>query len=282
MSFYKLQNQMEHALDRIRETRPLVHCITNVVTVESVANAVLAIGASPIMASAAEEVEAVAERADALLINTGTLQPEALRAMLLAGKTANEKDIPVVLDPVGAGVSQFRTEAVQQILHNVKVDVIRCNASEAQTLLGMGHQGLGVDAVEPKLHDAKQDGEWVGAYRALAQKLDAVVCVTGEVDVVTDGDKVVLLRNGTPLLRKVTGTGCMTSALIASAIACSGNALASAALGVALMGLAGEWSESECGAKGIGSFRVGLFDALSNIDVEWMFTNINLEVRDEK
>lgn len=250
-------------LDLIRQREPLVHHITNYVTVNDCANVVLAIGASPIMADDAGEVEEVTALADALVLNMGTLNQRTVGSMLAAGKKANERGIPVVLDPVGVGISRLRRDTAKKILDQVKIAIIRGNLSEISYLAGENSAARGVDtsAADEKNNPAKAAG-------SLARQQECVVAVTGAVDVITDGQRTVRISNGHSMLSRVTGTGCMTTSLIGAFAGVAEDLLAAAAGGVAAMGIAGEMSWEKAKDKGTGSFRMALMDALSRMDGE--------------
>ena len=188
---------------RLRETRPLVHQITNYVVMNETANATLAVGGQPVMAHAREEVEEMVALAGALVLNIGTLSPDWVEAMLAAGRAANARGIPVVLDPVGAGATTYRTETVQRILDVVRVTVVRGNAGEVATIVGVEAEVRGVESVGVSADPAEL------ALQA-ARTLGLVVSVTGPVDHASDGERVVSVSNGDPVLATITGTGCMS------------------------------------------------------------------------
>jgi len=193
-------------LRAMREQKPLVHQITNYVVMNETANATLALGALPVMAHAGEEVEEMARIASALVLNIGTLSRHWVDAMLLAGRTATERGIPIVLDPVGAGATTYRTETARRILAEVGVTVLRGNAGEVATLVGAAAEVRGVESMSTGI----EPGELA---RAAARTLGVIASVTGPVDHVSDGERVLAVANGVPLLATVTGTGCMSSAL---------------------------------------------------------------------
>lgn len=266
-------------LARIRQTTPLVHCITNAVTINDVANALLAIGASPVMAQDAREVQEIAANADALVLNLGMLSPERLGAMRLAGIAANVQEVPVILDPVGVGASRFRAESVATLLEEVHFTAIRCNASEARCLAGFADGAAGVDAetdIDPTMEGNAAKAADLAAH--IAVKYDTVVAVTGKIDVVSDGVLTVQIHNGTEKLREITGAGCMTSGLVGAACACLGDALVAVTLGVASMGIAGEIALKNGGKRGHGSFHIALLDAISQLDEEALTGSLDLEV----
>ncbi len=246
------------SLERLRETRPLVHQITNYVVMNETANATLALGALPVMAHAPEEVEEMVALAGALVLNIGTLSSHWVEAMLAAGRAANARGIPVVLDPVGAGATTYRTETAKRILHDVQVTVLRGNAGEVATLVGVEAEVRGVESI------GAADSAAALARRA-AGMLGLVASVTGAVDNVSDGTQSVSIENGHSLLASITGTGCMSSALTAAFLAVNHDRpLEAAAEALVAFGVAGEDAARE--ARGPGSFHVGLYDALAALD----------------
>jgi hydroxyethylthiazole kinase len=245
-------------LRALRDRKPLVHQITNYVVMNETANATLALGALPVMAHAREEVEEMVGLAGALVINIGTLSPHWVDAMLLAGKAANERGVPVVLDPVGAGATRYRTETARRLLGEVEVAVLRGNHGEVATLVGVEAEVRGVESIEA-------GGEAGDLARSAARNLGSVVSVTGPVDHVSDGARIISIANGHELLARVTGTGCMSSALTGCFLAVKPQAaLEAAAEALAAFGVAGE--DAARGAQGPGSFHVGLYDALAALD----------------
>jgi hydroxyethylthiazole kinase len=245
-------------LAAIRVQRPLVHQITNFVVMNETANATLAIGALPVMAHAREEVEEMAGLASALVINIGTLAPHWVDAMLLAGATASRRGIPVVLDPVGAGATTFRTETARRILDDVDVTVLRGNAGEIATLVGVEAEVRGVESIDA-------GGDPAQLARQAARTLGVVASVTGAVDHVSDGGRTLAVENGHDLLAAVTGTGCMSSAMTGCFLAGKPDEpLEAAAEALAAFGVAGE--DAAVGARGPGTFHVNLYDALAALD----------------
>jgi hydroxyethylthiazole kinase len=245
-------------LRRIRETKLLVHQITNYVVMNETANATLALGALPVMAHAREEVEEMVGLASALVINIGTLSAPWVESMLLAGRAASVRGIPVVLDPVGAGATRYRTETAKRILDEVGVTVLRGNAGEVATLIGVDAEVRGVESV-----GAVDDPRELA--RTAAAAFGCIASVTGPVDHVSDGERTLAVANGHELLAAVTGTGCMSSALTGCFLAGKRDEpLAAAAEALAAFGVAGE--DAAVDAKGPGSFHVGLYDALAALD----------------
>ena len=262
-------------LAAIRAQHPLLHCISNIVSANDCANLALAIGASPIMAQAPQEMADIAALASAVVLNTGTPDEAKFTAARIAGATANRRSIPVVLDPVGVGASQFRRDIAAEVLREVPVTVLRCNASELQALSGLAQVSRGVDAGKTLPPEA---------LRPLAEQFAAqhhcVAAVTGAEDIVTDGKTTHILRNGTPLLRRVTGAGCMLSVLTAAFVGANPDRpLAAAAAAVCAMGLCGETAAARLtGEEGTGTLRMYLMDAVSNLTGEQLDQGANDEL----
>jgi hydroxyethylthiazole kinase len=245
-------------LRSLRERKPLVHQITNYVVMNETANATLALGALPVMAHAREEVEEMVGLAGALVLNIGTLSPHWVEAMLAAGKAANGAGVPVVLDPVGAGATRYRTETARRILDEVEVAVLRGNHGEVATLVGVTAEVRGVESIDA-------GGDPAELARAAAERLGVVASVTGPVDHVSDGRAVLAVANGHELLAAVTGTGCMSSAMTGCFLAVKGEApLEAAAEALAAFGVAAEDAARD--ARGPGTFHVDLYDALAGLD----------------
>ncbi|HEX7526700.1 MAG TPA: hydroxyethylthiazole kinase [Gaiellaceae bacterium] len=250
--------QTGDSLRRLRETKPLVHQITNYVVMNETANATLALGALPVMAHAREEVEEMVAISGALVLNIGTLSPHWVDAMLLAGRAANEHGVPVVLDPVGAGATTYRTETAKRILDEVRVTVLRGNAGEVATLVGVDAEVRGVESIDG-------GGDPAELARTAGAQLGLVASVTGPVDHVSDGDTVIGIANGDPLLASITGTGCMSTAMTGCFLAVNRDRpLEAAAEALVAFGVAGEDAARD--AKGPGSFHVALYDSLAALD----------------
>jgi hydroxyethylthiazole kinase len=245
------------SLRRLRERRPLVHQITNYVVMNETANATLALGALPVMAHAPEEVAEMVALSGALVLNIGTLSSDWVEAMLAAGWAANARGVPVVLDPVGAGATAFRTDAAKRILDQVEVTVVRGNAGEVATLVGVAAEVRGVESV-----GAAADGADLS--RTAARALGVVASVTGAVDHVSDGERSVAISNGDPMMATITGTGCISSAITGCFLAVAPSPFQAAVQALVAFGVAGE--DAARGAKGPGSFHVNLYDALYALD----------------
>jgi hydroxyethylthiazole kinase len=246
------------SLRSLRERRPLIHQITNYVVMNETANATLALGALPVMAHAREEVEEMVGLAGALVLNIGTLSEHWIESMLIAGRAANERGIPIVLDPVGAGATRYRTATAKRLLDELEVAVVRGNAGELATLVGAEAEVRGVESIAAP-------GDPAELARDAARALGAVAAVTGPVDHVSDGDTSVRVANGHELLATVSGTGCMSTAITGSFLAVKAEApLEAAAEALVAFGVAGEdAAEKACGP---GTFHAGLYDALAALD----------------
>ncbi|MFZ5631344.1 MAG: hydroxyethylthiazole kinase [Bacillota bacterium] len=253
----------------LRERRPLIHHLTNYVVMNDCANMVLAAGGSPVMAHAPEEVAELAAVSGALVLNIGTLTTDWIEAMITAGRAANEAGAPVVLDPVGAGATRLRTDSCLRILQEVKVSVVRANASEAAVLAGQDARVKGVDAVS---------GDGFAAARALARRFNLVAAVTGVLDYVSDGRRTYRIANGDAWLSRITGTGCMASSVVACFCAVEEDYLTAAASALAFYGAAGEIAAGKAppdpGAPapapptGPMAFKNALFDAVYSLPGE--------------
>ena len=242
-------------LRTLRERKPLVHQITNYVVMNETANATLALGALPVMAHAPEEVEEMAANAGALVLNIGTLSEHWIEAMLLAGKAAKG---PIVLDPVGAGATRYRTETARRLLDQLDITVVRGNAAEVATLAGREAQIRGVESIGA-------EGSAADLAREASRALGSIVSVTGPTDHVSDGERVIAISNGHELLGTVSGTGCMSTAVTGSFLAAKPEEpLEAAAEALAAFGVAGEDAARD--AQGPGTFHARLYDALYNLD----------------
>ena len=253
----------------IRERRPLVHQITNYVVMNETANATLALGALPVMAHAPQEVEQMATAAGALVLNIGTLSDQWVEAMLLAGAAANRADAPIVLDPVGAGATDYRTDTARRLLDALEIAVVRGNPAEVATLAGREAEIRGVEAIGAS-------GSSADLAREAARALSCVAAVTGAVDHVSDGERSYAIANGHELLGTVSGTGCMATAVTGCFLAARPEApLEAAAEGLVAFGVAGEDAARE--ARGPGTFHAALYDALYLLDPETLDTRAKVE-----
>jgi hydroxyethylthiazole kinase len=240
----------------IRARAPLVHNITNYVVMNTTANALLALGASPVMAHAVEEVEEMVGLASALVLNIGTLSPSWLTAMEVAARAAQARGVPIVLDPVGAGATALRTHATRRLIAVAPPAVLRGNASEILAVAGGAATTRGVDSAAAV--DAARD-----AAHSLSKAHGCAVVVSGPVDLVVRGGVEIRVANGTPLLGRVTGMGCTATALVGAFVAVNPDAAAAAAHAMAVMGIAGELAAEQ--AAGPGSFQAYFLDALAGL-----------------
>ena len=272
---------LKNMLENVRKNCPLVHNITNYVTVNDCANIILACGASPIMADDENEVEEITTICGGLNINIGTLNKRTIASMLKAGKKANELNHPVVLDPVGAGASALRTETATKLLEEVKFSVIRGNISEIKTLaLGSGTT-KGVDAdVADKVTEENLD-EIIAFAKAFSAKTGAVIAITGAIDIVADADKAYCIRTGHPMMSSITGTGCQLSAMTTAFVTANqDNPLEAAAAAVSAMGYAGEVAHTRLSEMdGNSSYRNYIIDAIYNMTPEMLENGAKYEVR---
>lgn len=244
-------------VQKLRVAAPLVHNITNYVVMNNTANALLASGASPVMAHAPEEVEEMVGIASALVINIGTLSREWIGAMKMAMQAAAKKGIPIVFDPVGAGATTYRTQSCLELLKKTAPTIIRGNASEIMALLDSSIKTKGVDsAADERTADA--------AATTLARKYGCVVVVSGEIDLLTDGSTQRYVKNGHALMPKVTGLGCTATALVGAFAAINSDMLAAATHAMAVMGICGELAAET--AAGPASLQINFIDSLFNLD----------------
>lgn len=255
--------QAANAVRAVRETRPLVDCITNRVTINDCANVILACGGSPVMAEDEREIEDFLDIAQGLVLNGGIVSEYMVDAMFAAGREARERNVPVIFDPVGAGASKLRDELAANMLSNVKPEVIRGNMSEIKSVAGVKANTRGVDAAADDactLENIAPSGEIV---RDFAHRQGCVVCATGEIDIVSDGVRIFYIEGGDSMLCDITGSGCMCSALMGAAVGAS-DPLSGALATCALFAVAGEQAAAFCreNGLGIGSFKVKLFDCL--------------------
>ncbi|WP_054742216.1 hydroxyethylthiazole kinase [Cellulosilyticum ruminicola] len=269
----------------VRNTRtnaPLVHCITNYVTVNDCANIILASGASPIMADDALEVEDITSMCHALVINIGTLNVGTIESMLRAGRRANHLGHPVILDPVGVGASALRLQTIMQLLKEVKFSVIRGNISEIKTIYEGSGVTQGVDAVAEDKITEENLPQVIMLAKALSMRTGAVIAITGAIDVVAHGDIAYVIYNGHGMMSRITGTGCMLTGVIGSF--CGANQddlLMATAAAVSAMGLCGElaYNKMQVNAEGTGSFKVYLMDYMSLMDGEFLVRGAKVKIK---
>lgn len=248
-------------LQQVRVQNPLIHNITNVVVTNFTANGLLALGASPVMADSRKEVADMAKIASALVINIGTLNERTVEAMHLAGESANAHKVPVMLDPVGAGATPFRTETARNLIRDIQFSVIRGNAAEIANVAGENWIVKGVDAGD-------QQGNVMELVQATAKKLNTVVVATGKDDIVSDGTSTIVVRNGHPILTKVTGTGCLLTSVIAAFVALEPNFVEACAAALTIYGVAAELAAAKTADLGPGSFQIEFLNQLNKISAD--------------
>ncbi|MGM0876345.1 MAG: hydroxyethylthiazole kinase [Bacillota bacterium] len=253
--------QLLSTLEKVKQQNPLVHNITNVVVTNFTANGLLALGASPVMAYAKEEVADMARIAGALVLNIGTLTHSEIEAMLIAGKSANEHKVPVIFDPVGAGATPYRTETARRIVDELSISILRGNAAEIANVIGEVWAIKGVDAGEGT-------GNTVEVAQTAAKKLKTTVIITGKDDVITDGRTTYVVHNGHPILTKVTGTGCLLSSVIGAFSAVEKDLLLASVAALATYGVTSEMAAKRTEEEGPGSFQIEFLNQLSKVSSE--------------
>ncbi len=250
-------DQVWRLIENLRQQQPLVHNITNYVVMNNTANGLLALGASPVMAHACEEVADMAAIASALVINIGTLSEQWIKSMNIAMQVAGAKGTPIVFDPVGAGATSYRTATCKQLLEQTAPTIIRGNASEIMSVAGSAIHTRGVDS-SASSSDAEE------AAKELAKAFQCCVIVSGEVDFITDGERMLKVRNGHPMMPRVTGLGCTATAIVGAFSAVATDAVLAATAAMVTMGICGEIAAQQAG--GPGSFQMHFLDALYNLN----------------
>lgn len=271
----------ELEMENVKKKMPLVHCITNYVTVNDCANAILAVHGSPIMADDEEEVEDITSICNALVINIGTLNKRTIASMIKAGKKANALGHPVILDPVGAGASALRTQTTFTLLEEVKFDVIRGNISEIKTVYAGSGTTKGVDADISDVVTKENIEETIAFAKTLSARTQAVIVITGALDIIANTTNAYIISNGHKDMSCITGTGCMLSAILGAYVAANPNQLLSAcACAVAHMGYSGELARERMKkeAKGTGSLHMYIMDALSIMTTTMLNGGLKIEV----
>ncbi len=260
-----LKTCLKNCLNNVRSRTPLVHSITNYVTVNDCANILLACGGSPIMSDDRDEVQEITALCAATVLNIGTLNRRTIESMLLAGQKANELGHPVVLDPVGAGASALRTETSRLLLENIRFTAIRGNISEIKALaLGSGDT-QGVDANLADMITEDNLTQAISFTQEFSRKTGAVIAVSGALDIISDAGHTLVVKNGHPAMSKITGSGCMLTCMTAAYLAANPDTpLEAVAAAFAVMGLAGEQAAAQ--STGVGSIRRGILDAVTFID----------------
>ncbi len=280
-----LLNSINETLSQIKEKNPLTHCITNSVTINDCANAVLAIGGSPFMAEDAEELEEVVTIADALVINIGKLSKEQINSMNVSAKVANETDTPIILDPVGVGVTELRNKTTMDLINNYNIAAIRGNITEIKSiakLVGVIDENNTAKGVDVNIDDIiteenlSANGEII---RELAEKLDTTILASGPIDILSDGKTTIAIDNGDDMMPLITGSGCMLSSIVGSCVGGS-TPLEGSLVAILAMNLAGEKARAKVDEKdeGTGSFRAYLIDYLYKTNAESLINESNIRI----
>ncbi|WP_298500413.1 hydroxyethylthiazole kinase [uncultured Methanobrevibacter sp.] len=281
----ELLNHIEETLKEIQTKNPLTHCITNSVTINDCANAVLAIGGSPFMAEDVEELKEVVAIADALVINIGKLSKDQVEAMKVSAEAANKTDTPIILDPVGVGVTQLRNKTTLDLIENYKMAAIRGNISEIKAiakLIGVIDENNTAKGVDVNADDIITDenlaanGEII---KEVANKLDTTILASGPIDILSDGETTIAIDNGDDMMPLITGSGCMLSSIVGSCIGGS-TPLEGSLVAILAMNLAGEKARAKVDEndEGTGSFRAYLIDYLYKTNAESLITESNIKI----
>ena len=281
----ELLEKIEETLTQIKTKNPLTHCITNSVTINDCANAVLAIGGSPFMAEDAEELEEVVTIADALVINIGKLSKEQINSMNISAKVANDTDTPIVLDPVGVGVTQLRNQTTLDLINNYKITAIRGNISEIKAiakLIGVIDQNNAAKGVDVNIDDIITEENLAAngkIIKEVANKLDTTVLASGPIDILSDGETTIAIDNGDDMMPLITGSGCMLSSIVGSCVGGS-SPLEGSLVAILAMNLAGEKARAKVEEKdeGTGSFRAYLIDYLYKTNAESLINESNIMI----
>src|SRR3989344_9094642 len=261
---------ISETFEKVRHNKPLVHHITNWVTIYDCANMTRAFGALPVMAHAKEESGDMAAIASSLVLNIGTLTPELIDSMIIAGKSANKKGIPVVLDAVGVGATKLRDNEALRLLKEIRIDIIKGNSSEIAKLAGMNVTTRGVEST-------KVDADLNAVAKILADKYRCTVVITGKQDIVTDGKKVYIISNGHAMMGSMVGTGCMAASIIGAFAGVEKNYAKAAACALACYGIAGELAAAK--SQGPGSFHEHFYDEVYNLNSDKIEKMANVEER---
>lgn len=264
-----LNNKTAEIFYKVKKTKPLIHHITNFVVMNDTANITLHIGALPVMAHAPEEVKEMVNIAQALVLNIGTLSKEWVQSMLVAGKQANKRGIPIVLDVVGAGATTFRTKVCTKLMRNLRLAVIKGNAGEIGVLSGAGGKVVGVESVG-------EVNNITEAVKKFAGKNKCTVIATGENDIISDGDRIYSVGNGHILLTTLTGTGCMSTSFVGAFCAVESDYVLASASALACFGLSAELAAKK--ANGPASFKTALLDSVYNLDEKTIKDGVKINV----
>ena len=281
----KILEKIPDLIKNVKEKCPLTHCITNFVTVNDCANAILAIGASPIMAEELDEVEEIVNISDALVINIGTLKHPQIEAMKISSAQANKTNIPITLDPVGVGVSKLRNNTTIDLINNYNISAIRGNITEIKTIAKLfnvtdeTNTAKGVDVCNDDIitkDNLKANGKIIAK---TAEKLNTVILASGPIDILSDGKTTIAIYGGDEMMPLITGSGCMLSSIVGSCIGAT-NPFDGTLLAILAMNKAGEKARAKVDEEnlGTGSFRTLLIDALYKTDAEELSNESKIEI----
>lgn len=281
----ELLQKIPKLLKEVKNKNPLTHCITNFVTVNDCANAILAIGGSPIMSEDTAEVEEVVSISDALVINIGKLNQEQIESMKVSSAQANKINIPIILDPVGVGISKLRNNVTLEIIENYKLAAIRGNITEIKTIakltgiITQSNTAKGVDVSDEDIITKNNLNTNAKIISKLASKLDTVILASGPIDILSDGETTISINNGDEIMPQITGSGCMLSSIVGSCIGAT-NPLEGTLLAALLITISGEHARNKVDNEnsGTGSFRTYLIDYLYKLDGETLINESNIEI----
>ncbi|WP_296789079.1 hydroxyethylthiazole kinase [uncultured Methanobrevibacter sp.] len=281
----ELLDKIDETLTQVRQKNPLTHCITNSVTINDCANAVLAIGGSPFMAEDAEEMEEVVTIADALVLNIGKLSKDQVEAMKISAETANKTDTPIILDPVGVGVTELRNRTTLDLINNYQMTAIRGNISEIKAiakLTGVIDENNTAKGVDVNIDDIITDENLADNGKIIAElanKLKATILASGPIDILSDGETTIAIDNGDDMMPQITGSGCMLSSIVGSCIGAS-TPLEGSLVAILAMNIAGEKARAkvEKNDEGTGSFRAYLIDYLYKTTSESLINESNIKI----
>lgn len=281
----ELLQKIPKLLKEVKNKNPLTHCITNFVTVNDCANAILAIGGSPIMSEDTAEVEEVVSISDALVINIGKLNQEQIESMKVSSAQANKINVPIILDPVGVGISKLRNNVTLEIIENYKLAAIRGNITEIKTIakltgiITQSNTAKGVDVSDEDIITKNNLNTNAKIISKLASKLDTVILASGPIDILSDGETTISINNGDEIMPQITGSGCMLSSIVGSCIGAT-NPLEGTLLAALLITISGEHARNKVDNEnsGTGSFRTYLIDYLYKLDGETLINESNIEI----
>lgn len=263
--------EIGNIITKIKKKNPIVFHITNLVTINDCANITLSVGASPLMSFCADELEEILSFSSCLVINIGTMEKAMQEVLLTAGKIANKLNVPIVLDPVGVGATSARKKIVSNLLNEVNFSVIKGNAAEIKSLMGLETIKAGVDSKEYFNDGAK--------IKELARKLQCTIAVSGQTDIISDGEKTAKITNGIPLLTKVSGTGCMSASLIGCACGANEDFFNNAIFGISLMGISAQIAQEKNPNIGNGGLKSAILDNILHIKQEDIAKKIMINIK---